>query len=499
LGLFYIIPKTHLVEQGYIGTRLVDGKPQILPPGWHCNVNISTQDWKVVKLTEKVINVATLWIITVDTDKFGLAWEQANPLILGPGIHFRNSPFFKFDKMVDQSEPVISHGPSHRIIVGQGSRAISWLGDRPLLLKPGIHTINSPIFKFGRTAPNTDQVVDLNPFKIVTVRDGQVGVAYRRGVLDVLNPGEHSLNAETNDCFLDFLPVTKQVRQLKPIDILTSSGFFLRTRGSIAFHISNPKKTLVCVGNSQDQVKTDTHKHHISITDILFDTIMMRADTTFASILTGSEFLSSIAMGMAKGVPKGNTPQTPQEEDDSQSDRKKKKEIKMHKINSGVTSDEHSRQELTRLLSEQFKGSLTKEFIQDWGVTLDDMVVLEVEILDRDVKAALANGVKLNVEATTDRRNAEAKAETARIQAQGERDAIRIRAEGKASEILMIAQAEKDAGLLLESSPAAVQIRLGQISATAFNKGSLVIAPDGGTASLMALLGASSRVPAPNK
>jgi len=101
------------------------------------------------------------------------------------------------------------------------------------------------------------------------------------------------------------------------------------------------------------------------------------------------------------------------------------------------------------------------------------MVVLEVEILDRDVKAALANGVKLNVEATTDRRNAEAKAETARIQAQGERDAIRIRAEGKASEILMIAQAEKDAGLLLESSPAAVQIRLGQISATAFNKGSL--------------------------
>jgi len=225
---------------------------------------------------------------------------------------------------------------------------------------------------------------------------------------------------------------------------------------------------------------------------------MMRADTTFASILTGSEFLSSIAMGMAKGVPKG-APKTPQEEDDVQIAKKKKKEIKMHQISSGVTSDEHSRQELTRLLSEQFKGSLTKEFRDDWGVTLDDMVVLEVEILDKDVKSALANGVKLNVEATTDRRNAEAKAETARIQAQGERDAIRIRAEGKASEILMIAQAEKDAGLLLESSPAAVQIRLGQISATAFNKGSLVVAPDGGTASLMALLGASSRISPPNQ
>lgn len=44
-------------------------------------------------------------------------------------------------------------------------------------------------------------------------------------------------------------------------------------------------------------------------------------------------------------------------------------------------------------------------------------------------------------------------AETARISAQGERDAIRIKAEGKAAEILMIAQAEKDAGALLGSSP----------------------------------------------
>jgi hypothetical protein len=29
---------------------------------------------------------------------------------------------------------------------------------------------------------------------------------------------------------------------------------------------------------------------------------MLRADTTFASILTGSEALSSMALGMAKGI-----------------------------------------------------------------------------------------------------------------------------------------------------------------------------------------------------
>lgn len=43
------------------------------------------------------------------------------------------------------------------------------------------------------------QFVDLEPFYIITVFDGQVGVAFKSGVLDVLQPGEHWLNAEKNE------------------------------------------------------------------------------------------------------------------------------------------------------------------------------------------------------------------------------------------------------------------------------------------------------------
>jgi regulator of protease activity HflC (stomatin/prohibitin superfamily) len=169
----------------------------------------------------------------------------------------------------------------------------------------------------------------------------------------------------------------------------------------------------------------------------------------------------------------------------------KEVESEMHK-GAGMSSTEFSRQELTSILSRQFKHSLTKELHSEWGVDLDDMVILEVDIMDKDVRSALAIGIRSNIEANTDRRNAEARAETERIIAAGSRDGTKIKAEGEATRIKMIAQAEKEAGQLLESSPAAFQIRMAETSVKAFGKGTLVIAPDGGTQSLLGLIGASS-------
>jgi regulator of protease activity HflC (stomatin/prohibitin superfamily) len=454
--------------------------------------------WEKKKLTDPVINKATLWIVTVDKDKFGLAWEQGEPLILGPGVHIRNSSFFAFDKFVNQNTNVISHGPYHRIIVEQGHRAISWLGDKPLLLLPGVHTINSSIFRYDSSAPNDKQVVNLAPYTVVTVRDGEVGVGYRRGVLSVLEPGEHWLNSQVNEVFVDFLPTTKQVMLLKPLDVLTSDGLILRVRGSICFHISNPIKTLKTVGNQilygldDKKGSTKPQKDYLdtqqNISSKLFGTIMLRADTTFASILTGSEALSSMALGMAKTA----MDHDPEPHKVSAAGGKGK-ELEKHK-GAGMSSVEFSRQELTHLLSRQFKHSLAKEFHSEWGVNLDDMVILEVDIMDKDVRAALATGIKSNIEANTNRRNAEAKAETERILAAGTRDGVRIRAEGEAAHIKMIAKAEAEAGEMLQASPASFQIRMAETSVKAFTKGSLIIAPDGGTQSLLGLIGAAQQV-----
>lgn len=74
--------------------------------------------------------------------------------------------------------------------------------------------------------------------------------------------------------------------------------------------------------------------------------------------------------------------------------------------------------ELNTMIRQRFKDSLTATLRSEWGVELRDMNVIDIEVLDQKVREALAQGVRCNIVAVTDRRTAESKAETARILAQ---------------------------------------------------------------------------------
>ena len=121
-----------------------------------------------------------------------------------------------------------------------------------LILESGIYTRISPLFTFVKTAPIDDQKVSLPPYSIITVHDAQVGIAYLKGELEILEPGEHWLNAKSNQIFLAFLPTTEQVKSLKNIDILTSDGLMVRVKGSVSFRIVDPRRAVVNIGYEGD-------------------------------------------------------------------------------------------------------------------------------------------------------------------------------------------------------------------------------------------------------
>ena len=173
---------------------------------------------------------------------------------------------------------------------------------------------------------------------------------------------------------------------------------------------------------------------------------------------------------------------------------------------------EKKKMELSKLISAEFADRLTNHIRDEWGIELSNMAVTDIQVLDEDVKKALAEGVrsnffflffvfylpssslKGNIEATTARRNAQAEAETARILASGEADSTKIRADGQAYTIREVAKAQVEAGKLLEQTPTAVQIRLAEAGASAINSSSLVLAPDVGTQSLLGLLGVAKSI-----
>ncbi len=175
------------VMQGSIGIAINNGQVEVYSPGRHCLVSpfSKKRQFQIYPLTQAAIERQQLHIITVAEGEYALASKQGQPLILGPGEHVYNSPFFILDGRVSQDAEVISHKTLHRVIVKQGKRAIAMDGQQPLLLQPGVYSRKSPLFQFVRSVPVDEQIVNLDPFIIVTAFEGEVGVAFKRGRLEV--------------------------------------------------------------------------------------------------------------------------------------------------------------------------------------------------------------------------------------------------------------------------------------------------------------------------
>jgi regulator of protease activity HflC (stomatin/prohibitin superfamily) len=487
IGCLYLSSKHSLVPDGFIGISDNNGHPEILGPGRHITLSPLNSSISVRKVTDPHINLLTLHIVTVSDDKFGLASEQKRPLVLLPGIHVFDSPFFEFDRLISQNTDWVSHSTFHRVIVRQGTRGIAWEGNTPLLLEAGIYEWVSPLFEFVKAVSVDQDVVDLQPYTIVTVDDGRVGVCYRRGILSVLKPGEHWLSSEVNERFVGFLPMTQQVRELKPLDVLTNDGLMVRIKGSITFSICDPEVAVIHIGSDSEAVMVQDRRDNLATS--LFRTIMKRANDTLASLLTGTDVLTAAGLGFAEhsiaasGIP-GDETMSPEQ---------------MRAAASAVDAEakqKQSERELNSVIRSRFKSTLTQVMMDEWGVRLSDMNVTDIDVLDSQVREALAEGVRCNIVAVTERRTAESKAETARILASGERDAANYKTDSETYNVYELALAQKKAGDLLGQTPVAVTIRLAETAAQAISnsQSSLIISQDASLQSLLQVIGASKMV-----
>jgi regulator of protease activity HflC (stomatin/prohibitin superfamily) len=426
------------------------------------------------------INRGALHIINVKDSQFGLAKIAGQPKILFPGTHVVNDPLFQFDGFIDQLTPVLQHGSLHRIIVAEGTRALAWIGDDPKMFTAGIYYFHSPLFNYVGSAKINTRNVRLGPFHIVTVDDGRVGIAYDNGVLNILPPGEHWLNAKNNQTFRAFLPTTEQVRQLRTLEVLTNDGLVVQVIGSITFHIADPHKAVLNIG-------ADKKKKDDNITGAIFETIMHRSNDTLASILTGTSVLTSAGMGFADSTLHVSHRDVPKYDGGRSIQPDELKHEAKHESPDDI--------EINAQIRHRFKEKLTHTLNDQWGVELSDMNVIDIKVMDTAVRCALAEGVRSNIVAVTDRKTAESKAETARILAQGRRDAAKIKTDAKTYAVAQVAEAQLNAGKMLEQVQVAVDIRMAETAANALaeSRGSLIMAPDASFGTIMSLIGMKQR------
>ena len=293
VGLFYLFGKTTLVRTGQLAlTRSVTGDCRALGRGLHL-VDTVFCDVRKASLTDAVVQLGTLHILRIPPGYVGLATCAANaqPVLLAPGVHLVNDPLFVFlgtqpltenhinigstahiitvakgeiglvnisavGHFLGAGRHVFNHerisfegvkpanceylrvGSKHRVLLPSGRLGLAWISGQPLILEPSSDPLcfDSATFRYDGSVSATQQVIRHGSLKIAVVRMGFVGVAFRDGVLDVLQPGLHRLSAPTHS-FSGFLATGQQTLTLPKVVSMTSDNVALEFDAAITVQI----------------------------------------------------------------------------------------------------------------------------------------------------------------------------------------------------------------------------------------------------------------------
>jgi regulator of protease activity HflC (stomatin/prohibitin superfamily) len=197
-------------------------QPRILREGTYAVKSASFRFEKFVNVEEHYIKHGTIHIIQVTKGHVAKVLENVTPKLLSIGVHMVDHPNFHFNGLERLSSSLIKHGTITRFRVGQGEIGLAtWRNEAVFVDVPGTYEIDSPDFQYREAKSVSEKLLQNGNKKVVTVFSGEVGLSYRGGCLDVMQPGRHILSAA--DHYFDSFLSTQQVA-LRLQDTASSSS-----------------------------------------------------------------------------------------------------------------------------------------------------------------------------------------------------------------------------------------------------------------------------------
>jgi len=160
IGIPYLLGKLILVRRGEIAiAESVGGNPRVLGAGayyvlysadlvfvtceaageyagWHLLETLNASVRRA-KITDDVIQQGCLHVIRVLPGHFGLGLQNGHPVVLLPGRHLINDPLFAYAGAKVMTDPHIAISTTHLITVAQGQVGLCTVNTTAHFLEPG--------------------------------------------------------------------------------------------------------------------------------------------------------------------------------------------------------------------------------------------------------------------------------------------------------------------------------------------------------------------------
>eukprot|EP00928_Gymnodinium_smaydae_P034095 TRINITY_DN24242_c0_g2_i2.p1 TRINITY_DN24242_c0_g2~~TRINITY_DN24242_c0_g2_i2.p1 ORF type:complete len:736 (+),score=154.64 TRINITY_DN24242_c0_g2_i2:63-2270(+) len=495
------------VPKGFFGKIMEQNRAKLLPEGTHTFDNAVFEYLGLVSSAEPYITCGSVHIFQVPKGHLGLVYESCLPLLLHEGVHIYDSPTFKVERVVNKMEPQIVHGTISRFRVQKGQVGLAWNNNNPELIEePGTYQVDSSNFRFVKLNSTSDKKIVLGAKKTITVYTGEVGVTFKRGELQILDPGSWKIN-DAEHIFDDFLSTQQLSLRLQPergSDLLiceTKDLVNIGIRADVFYSIKDPLKALKKVGRE-------------AITELVRDTSIATLNNIIRSTALGDIAQSSDTSAVSMKT-HTDAQQAAQATGDPSAPLffDKAHDAFIAKLHDDFLENygleiKNIRIEQFKIMDESLARSIAGQAVktaetQSELANLEGQNKIAVQQQERDarmrtIKAqadaqtrqvqadseraqaeaiASAQKVRIDMEANTTRTQATAQADAIRLAATAEKDAVEIKAsavvkqaEAEAQAIRLKAQAEAERAKLLAAVPLGEKLALLDVYAEVVKK-----------------------------
>lgn len=458
-----------IVPVGEYALVFESNKPKILKTGRYVIDSnfFSVAGW--ANVNQQHIQHGSIHIVRVLKGKIACINNNLKPILLHEGTHTFNSQMLVYHGEHDVNEPHITHGTITRFRVRNGEIGLAWEDNRAVFVETaGVYEVDSPTFAFVKCIPASEKCIELGSRKRVVVYDGEVGISYLNGKLDILTPKIHLFDAAER-VFVGFLSTKQQIAHLtddifdgKPASNSGKASKFLRcdtkdfveigVKAAVFYRITNPETALLTVGDTEAIEKLVTETSIATLQVIVRSTALNQVAQS-KNINAVSQDMHSSSGSVHNGAPAPSAPlffDMVHDEFISRLHDNFKSTYGVEIANIRVESFKLMNQELADNISKQ---AIITAQTESKLANLEGQRKIATAEMERDsavimIKAqAQAAQLATDVQAKNNAAiaDAQSKAQAARIVATGDAEALLIRAEAEAKALSLKAEAEAKA------------------------------------------------------
>lgn len=186
--------------------------------------------------------------VLIKEGQYGIAMNNGKPEILAPGRHLLSSPFNSMVRIVNSSDDVILVSPISIIRIPQGFIGLAFNNALPEVLLPGLHVRKSAGFKFVSTNSLQNELIMSGPIKFLTVRSGNVRVCYNRGKVVIFKEGRYAINSGTFVIGGTIVTQQQNVR-FDRHPVLLDGGISMLVEGLLTYKVEDVTKLITELGD----------------------------------------------------------------------------------------------------------------------------------------------------------------------------------------------------------------------------------------------------------